>query len=410
MRKKVFAMMLAAMMIGTTFMGAMTVMADPGPADPPSTPTPANSTTAPYSKVKPNVTAAGLEAGITEEVEVDKAGATTPNLEYTLTISGEMKVYEANGVVYGDASRVTNKDGITGTLGTVNFDAGEVIGPSEKDKEYTIASAMVTAINDLEFDRPGIYFWEITKTVNNAAYPNDTRRTALVIRVDEDGSKLHAPVVSVHSLDSTTGMPTGDKHIKYEDVFDNSPGQLTVKNTVSGNQGSKDQYMKYTVTLTGLDDFKGHDITPTGANTVKGATPKYGEDINGSTDNLKSQTIGEDGTVTFEVWLKDGEMIEFPDIPTTTGVKYSIEEKSSTHTGYDVSNKADNVEGKSDKIENKELKPEGSRVEFFNEKQTATPTGVIMAVAPAFAVILIGGIGVGIILAGRGRREEDEEA
>ena len=383
MRKKVFAMMLAAMMIGTTFMGAMTVMADPGPADPPSTPTPANSTTAPYSKVKPNVTAAGLEAGITEEVEVDKAGATTPNLEYTLTISGEMKVYEANGVVYGDASRVTNKDGITGTLGTVKFDAGEVIGPSEKDKEYTITSAMVTAINDLEFDRPGIYFWEIKKTVNNAAYPNDTQRTALVIRVDEDGSKLHAPVVSVH---------------------------LTVKNTVSGNQGSKDQYMKYTVTLTGLDDFKGHVITPTGANTVKGATPKYGEDINSSTDNLKPQTIGNDGTVTFEVWLKDGEMIEFPDIPTTTGVKYSIEEKSSTHTGYDVSNKADNVEGKSDKIENKELKPEGSRVEFFNEKQTATPTGVIMAVAPAFAVILIGGIGIGIILAGRGRREEDEEA
>ena len=238
MRKKVFAMMLAAMMIGTTFMGAMTVMADPDPADPP-TPTPANSTTAPYSEVKPNVTAAGLAAGITEEVEVDKAGATTPNLEYTLTISGEMKVYEANGVVYGDASRVTNKDGIYGQLGTVKFDAGEVIGPSEKDKEYTIASAMVTAINDLEFDRPGIYFWEITKTVNNAAYPNDTQRTALVIRVDEDGSKLHAPVVNVHSLDSTTGMPTGDKHIKYEDVFDNSPGQLTVKNTVRTSKDSQ---------------------------------------------------------------------------------------------------------------------------------------------------------------------------
>ena len=55
------------------------------------------------------------------------------------------------------------------------------------------------------------------------------------------------------------------------------------------------------------------------------------------------------------------------------------------------------------------LNPQGSRVVFKNDKATSIPTGIIMTVAPAFAVILIGSIGVGIILAGRRGREEDEE-
>ena len=409
MRKKVFAMMLAAMMIGTTFMGAMTVMADPDPADPP-TPTPANSTTAPYSEVKPNVTAAGLAAGITEEVDVNKAGAMTPNLEYTLKIKGAMQVYtDANGVVYGDAANVTNKDGITGTLGTVKFDAGEVVGSTKTDKAYTVSDSIVTAINALVFDRPGIYFWEIEKTVNNVTYPNDQQRTAMVIRVDEDGSKLHAPVISMHVLDATTGMPTGDKHIKYKDKFIDAPGQLTVENEVTGNQGSKDQYMKYTVTLTGLEEYAGHDLTPTGSNSVKGSTPKYGEEFDSSTDNLTSQKIGDDGKVTFEVWLKDGEMIEFPNIPPAANVKFSVEEHNNTHTGYNVTNEVNDTPGTGDKIENQPLDPNGSRVEFKNEKQTAPPTGIIMAVAPATAFIAIGGIGAGIVFAGKRRREDDEE-
>ena len=418
MRKKVFAMMLAAMMIGTTFMGALTVMADPDPADP-STPTPANSTTAPYEKVKPTVSADGLGDGVKEYVEVDKPGARNPKLKYTLTL-GDIKVFSVgegeNKVTYGDLSKV-NASGINGKqLGTVEFDAGEVVGFGNKTKAYTIPEAMITAINALEFDRPGIYFWELTKTVDDPdtsdsyVYPNDTQRAALLIRVDEDGSKLHAPVVSMASIDTTTGMPTGDKNIRYQDVFPDAPGQLTVENEVSGNQGSKDQYMKYTVTLTGLDEYAGTQITPDGANSVNGATPKYGEGFeSNTTSNLTPQTIGDDGKVTFEVWLKDGEMIEFPNIPPAANVKFSVEEHNNTHTGYNVTNEVNDTPGTGDKVTDVPLDPNGSRVEFKNEKQTAPPTGIIMAVAPATAFIAIGGIGAGIVFAGKRRREDDEE-
>jgi hypothetical protein len=55
------------------------------------------------------------------------------------------------------------------------------------------------------------------------------------------------------------------------------------------------------------------------------------------------------------------------------------------------------------------LNPTGSEVIFKNDKATSVPTGVITAVAPAFAVIAIGGIGAGVVLAGKRRDKEDEE-
>lgn len=402
--KNVVAIALASVMLGTTVMGALPVMASP--ADPQDPPARGNTTTAPYTPVKPAVTASGLEEHLKEYVEVDQPGAPNPKLKYTLKL-GTMQVYAANGVTYGDFSKV-KADSVNGQqLGTVEFTAGEVVGPGSSEKAYTVSDSLATAINALEFDRPGIYFWEITKTVEGS-YPNDEQKAALLIRVDEDGGVLKAPAVSMASIDDS-GMPNGDKNIKYEDVFTNSLGQLTLVNEVKGNQGSKDQYMKYTVTLTGLKEYAGTSITPAGANSVNGAAAKYGEGFGSNYNNLVPKTIDEDGNVTFEVWLKDGEMIEFPNIPSASEIKYSVKEDANTHTGYNVTNKTDGTSDTGDTVTDKPLKPEGSRVEFINEKQTATPTGVIMAVAPAFAVILIGGIGVGIILAGRGRREEDEE-
>ena len=411
--KKIFALILAVMMISTTFMSTLTVMAGQDPADPPADP-PASSgsMTDQYTVVKPEVTAAGLGAAIIEEVAVDKAGAMNPKLAYTLTL-GEMKVYEADGVIYGDKSKVIGASAITGQLGTVDFDAGEVVGSGNKEKPYAISDSLVTAINALEFDRPGIYFWEISKAVNNDAYPNDNEPVgALLIRVDENNQKLHAPVVAMAAIDPATGMPTGDKNVKYEDVFPDAPGLLTVENNVSGNQGSKDQYMKYTVTLTGLQEYAGTSITPTGDNSVKSETnPKYGETFGSNYNNLEPKTIREDGTVTFEVWLKDDETIHFPNIPTpsgNSGVGFTVQEQGDTHTGYGVTNKVGDDTKDGDKATGT-LDPDGTRVEFFNTKNTDTPTGVIMTVAPAFAVILIGSIGVGIILAGKRGREEDEE-
>ena len=233
-----------------------------------------------------------------------------------------------------------------------------------------------------------------------------------MIRVDDNSGVLTAPAVSINVLDAN-GKPTGNKDATYEDTFTNAPGALIVKNEVTGNQGARDQYFKYEIELTGMGLYAGQTITPIGDNTVKGTTPKYGEGYDSAVDNLTGVRIGDDGTATFTVWLKEGEEIEIPNIPQSANVKYTITE--SKHDGYDVStshtdptDSTKTIAGSSDTVQNVNLNPSGSGVVFKNDKQTAVPTGVIMAVAPAFAIIAIGGIGAGIVFAGK-RRDEDEE-
>ena len=179
--KKVFAFILAVMMISSTFLGAMTVMAQQ---------------TEPYEKVNPKVTAVGLK--IEEQVQVVEVGAKNPKVSYTLTLD-QIQVYKDTNKKYGDYEKVDNVAGVNGkTLATVTFDAGEVTGLGTKKKDFVIYSDMLNAINALKFDRPGIYYWPIIKTVTdsggneNSEFPNNNKSsvsshgTALVIRVDEN--------------------------------------------------------------------------------------------------------------------------------------------------------------------------------------------------------------------------------
>jgi hypothetical protein len=165
-----------------------------------------------------------------------------------------------------------------------------------------------------------------------------------------------------------------------------------------------------------MDLYPGAKLKPIGSNSVNDAAAKYDEGFDSGFDNLKEVTVDNNGTAKITVWLKDQETIEIPGIPQGSNVKYKVTE--SGNTGYDVTNThtdpedskktvpgTGNVVG-SDPVK---LNPEGSEVIFKNDKATSVPTGVITAVAPAFAVIAIGGIGAGVVLAGKRRDKEDEE-
>lgn len=406
MKKKALAIVFAVMMISAMIMGTLTAMA-----------------VEPYAKVSPKVTAEGLK--IEEKLTVVEVNATNPKVTYTLTL-GTGVVYDDGSKTYGDISEVGETAGVNGkVLASVEFSSGDVTGLGDKTKGYTISNEIITAINALTFDRPGIYYWPITKTVAdssgnpNADIPNNNKSqvssngTALVIRVDENSGALLDPVVSINVLDADR-KPTGNKDALYEDTFTRAPGSLTVKNEVTGNQGSKDQYFKYEIEITGMDLYPGAKLTPIGSNSVKDAKAKYGEEFGSGFNNLEVVTVGDDGTAKITVWLKDQEMIEIPGIPQTANVKYKITE--SKNNGYDVTNthtdptdSSKTVPGTGSVVDPVELNPTGSEVIFKNDKATSVPTGVITAIAPAFAVIAIGGIGAGVVLAGKRRDKEDEE-
>jgi len=409
MKKKALAIVFAVMMISAMIMGTLTAMA-----------------AEPYDEVSPKVTAEGLK--IEEKLTVIERNATNPQVTYTLTL-GAGKVYKEGNKTYGDIDEVGNIDGVNGkALASVMFNAGVVKGLGDETKVYNIDNEIITAIKALTFDRPGIYYWPITKTVAdssgnaNADIPNNNKSqvssngTALVIRVDENSGALLDPVVSINVLDAD-GKPTGNKDALYEDTFTRAPGSLTVKNEVTGNQGSKDQYFMYEIEITGMNLYPGAKLTPIGANSVNSAKAKYGEGFDtGGYNNLADVTVDKDGKAVITVWLKDQEMIEIPGIPQTANVKYKITE--SKNNGYDVTNTYTDPKDSSKTVSGTgnvvgsdpvKLNPVGSEVIFKNDKATSVPTGVITAVAPAFAVIAIGGIGAGVVLAGKRRDKEDEE-
>ena len=118
---------------------------------------------------------------------------------------------------------------------------------------------------------------------------------------------------------------------------------LTLKKTVAGNQGSRDQYFEFIVTLY-RDNISGNLKVSLGDSdfdeipTVNGATAYAAEDMIGANSILSNGVTftdeNNDGTYTakFTVYLQDGQYITLADLP--TGTRYSITETDANQNGY----------------------------------------------------------------------------
>ena len=147
------------------------------------------------------------------------------------------------------------------------------------------------------FSAVGIYTYEITETDTNVAgvtYRTDAIKLVLTV-VENDGKKV---VAAVHC--EATGETKTDE---FENVY--NAGSLKVSKTVAGNFGEKDKEWTFTVKFT----------APSG-DTVN-STIAYGDN--------KTIAAGWDGSKEVEVVLKDGESIQFDNVP--AGVTYTVTEK-----------------------------------------------------------------------------------
>ena len=372
---------------------------------------------APYTAVSPSITGVGL--GLKEKLEVTEPGAQNPQVTYTLTL-GDAVVYQKGtpSVTYGDLTSIddTKLAAVNGKrLATVTFNAGEILGKATGEKEYTVDANIVAAINALEFDRPGIYYWPIEKTTSstdskltnyNKSSVSQTG-TALAIRVDDNGSGV-LEVTAKIAVRTADGLPDGNKDAVYEDNYPSKPGTLTLKKEVTGNQGARDQYFKFEVTLTGMTDFastgkikvdvdEGNSVAALTADDVK-----YGEAITaGTTTNAYGDTDGNvtidaDGKVELTFWLKDGEAISLENIPVGSSATAQYQIVESGNDGYTVSYSAVTgtvkEEGDSSDTGARALSDTDSTgVVFKNDKKTSTPTGITLQMAaPLFGIVLAG--------------------
>ena len=246
---------------------------------------------------------------------------------------------------------------------------------------------------------PGVYRWTVTKTVSDTdpvGNPTNNSETLYLFAyaTDNSGSLVISGVGLTHdaNLSATKG-----------DLNDSYPVQtlnLAISKTVTGNQGSKDQYFKFTVNLTSPSGSADQTYTITGHDVTVPQTA-----YNNATKNVETITVtGGKGTV--DLWLKHGQTVTIKNM--LYGTAYTITE--SENTGYTVTSAitGDTADATANGATASDTALTASTtVAFTNDKQAVVPTGVVLNTsAPLMGLLLAAAL---LLMINAGKRKFEAE-
>ena len=381
--------------------------------------------------------AAGGNTTFTKYLVLD-AEANVPNATFKYTIAAgtaidgtadNMQVYAGKFAVNGEGEVTAPVvSDVTFTAGNSTTDGADGDGiTNDASKKY--ASQTINAdFTGVKFDEPGVYRYIVTEDLNGSqgvAVAGSIAKT-LDVFVEDGGTGtlsvksyvLYNTVINTAPDKITAVDKNADKTAedgKKTDGFVNTydTNDLTLSKTVTGNQGSKDKYFKFEVTIKNAVAGTVYDVDLTSADgTVIENSATNAEYVGKA--NPTSVTVGDDGTVTETFYLQNGQSIKI--LGLAEGTAYEIEETpedyvaSAVITG-DTERTADSsdVALLDNKVFDTEL-TEDTTVAFTNDRQGTIPTGVILSVAApvAIGVAVLGGI-VFLFIRNKKRDAEQEE-
>lgn len=373
----------------------------------------------------------GTNTTFEKTIELDNE-ANVPNVTYSYAVAG-------GTAIAGDGSTKLNvfagNDGVrtTGlpTIADITFAAGDTDGRTAGigDDQGKIVKTATMDFSGVSFKEPGVYRYNVTEsgavqgvTEKGTVQKDDgsveavaDRTFACDVYVEDDGTgALQVAGYVLHNdedadaakLDATTEL--GDKITGLKAIYTTS--DLTLSKTVTGNQGSRDEYFPFDVTLSGAVKGTQFTVDLANADATTVVTP-FNADTH---ENPAMLTAGEDGNVTQRYWLRDGQSIIIRGIAGETA--YSITEtENAGDVGYttsvvttgDAMNGATDISAVDGKIVSDDTITTDTTSAYTNHKSGAIPTGVVMAVGGASAVTLLGGVGVATILMKRKKEDED---
>lgn len=338
--------------------------------------------------------------------------AKVPNItfKYAVAAGAAQTASAGNLAVLAGNDHVTS-EGLP-TIADIVFtanDTKEADGLSIK-KQGTVDFSGVT------YKEPGVYRYVVTEsgeaqgvTHEDKDHKVEDRIKALDVYVTDDAGKLVVSGYVMHDndtdkaaqLDETKKL--ADKDTNFEHLLTTSDVVLSKK--VTGNQGSRDEYFKFTVNIKGADkdtqfivDLANADAETktTGVNTEKHTNPAL-------------LTAGADGTITQDFWIQNGQSIKIQGLGAKTG--YTVTEAENAYktnivvTG-DATNAAENdIATVTAKTVTDKAVTMDTTVAYTNDKSGAVPTGIIMPIAGATSIMLIGGVGVGYFIVKNKKRE-----
>lgn len=245
---------------------------------------------------------------------------------------------------------------------------------------------------------PGVYRWPVTKSVacddpqENPS--NEKSSTYLFAYVTFNNNQLQ-----VESVGLTADSELNDSSSK-GDFADNYPINtldLSVSKTVTGNQGSREQYFKFTINLTAPAEIT-ETYTITGITESVPATAYHEAKTNPTSVKL------ENGKATIELWMKHGQEAKITGL--LYGTAYSIVE--SENTGYTVTSEitgdTTGITANGATASDTSLQAD-ARVAFTNNRESTVPTGIALENgAPIYGLLLAMGLAI-VMFIGK-RREE----
>ena len=296
---------------------------------------------------------------ITSKLTMDKY-AVEPNADFKYTIAP------------AEASELTNTGmpataGVEGAVSlspsSVNYSAEGLSSEDNADGvTKTITAQMSVSLVTSRFAAPGIYRYKITQTPPeldglNVVY----KELFLDVYVENGNSGLVAKGCTL-----STAAGSGSKISGFENKY--VTHKLTITKVVAGNQGDKNKYFEFTVTIKGAD----------------GETYKYGTVKNGVTTMNKTTTKS---GATFTETLKHGESVIVYGLSSED--KFAVTEADYHGDGYKTSYKigdgTNSTEGSS--IAEEAIGAYDTTVIFTNTKDATVPTDVIRTVAPYVAIV-----------------------
>lgn len=339
-----------------------------------------------------NVAAQG---GITsfEQYLTMESDANVPNVTIGYTV--------AAGTATGKVQAGINAENVT--VGSAAFtpedteDATDGL-PTDTDavtqgKKYATKTVEVN-FSAVNFGAPGIYRYTITRT--DAGLPSGvsavgtSTRTLDVYVSYKTGSETELEVAGYTLQDGTVVEPT-DKSTGFTNSY--ATQNLTLAKEVTGNQGDRDKYFKFTVSISGatLGTVYTVDVT-----TDADAQPS----VDGETKTNPAELTATNGSVSADYYLKDGQSIVIEGL--TSATHYTITEADYSTDGYTTTNTDNTTDGKT--TGDKTMGTSAHTVTFTNEKQGTVPTGILLDVAPYIVLVALVGVGLIALFATKKRR------
>ena len=361
-----------------------------------------------------------------EKYIVMDSEAEVPPATFSFTVApGAAKNYDVNGgkfSVYAGVGTPTATTAVFApgdtTYSSIQKSAIRDNAGGEVDDQLTLAAGkkyarkeVTVSFTGCRFSEPGIYRYVVSESASSIlGITNDAAATRILdVYVIDNGGSLEIQGYVLHASADDVPMGSGfgsddtpaGKGKGYTNDYDTH--DLTVKNTVTGNQGSKDKYFKYDLVISDAVPGTVYHVDLSGADSVSGSTEATKDAYRGQS-NPATVTVGSDGRGTASFYLQSGQEVIIQGL--ADGTKYSVTEDpedykpSTAVTGDTDATKTDRV-----------IRDEVTGItadttdSFTNTRDGVIATGIALSAFPGIAVIAAAA-GAFVMTRRAGRKED----